>query len=510
MNRPRAYSYVRFSTPEQMRGDSFRRQTEAAARYAATHGLALDETFSFHDLGVSAFHGRNRAEGMLGEFLAFVRSGDIPRGSYLLVENLDRVSRENALDALRALEDIAREGITVVTLSDGRQYTYENMRTDFVSLMVALLMFSRANEESATKARRLREAWGEKRRKASTTPMTRICPAWMRLREDRSAYELIPERAEVVRNIYRRTLDGVGQHAIAETLNRDGVPVFGRGKHWQRSYVKKLLENPAVVGTYVPHTMERNGGQRRRQAQVPVEDYFPAVVDRDTFERVRLLSNGRAAGSTRRENANILSGLAKCPLCGSTMTRVNKGRKGGKPYLVCTVAKAGAGCEYRQIKLDQVQNAIVEKAGELIADMPSPNDDLQTEWDNLERAISATDDAIRNIVEAVEDGGPGKQSKALMGRLVELETARDQAKSQQVEIGDRLAATLTNRTMNIADNDFVTAVEAGDVARVNVAMRQLFERVVVNYQTGMLEANWKHVPGAVSEVMFMWPRFEQS
>ena len=40
-NRPRAYSYVRFSTPEQMRGDSFRRQTEAAERYAAAHGLDL-------------------------------------------------------------------------------------------------------------------------------------------------------------------------------------------------------------------------------------------------------------------------------------------------------------------------------------------------------------------------------------------------------------------------------------------------------------------------------------
>jgi len=38
----KAYSYLRFSTPEQMKGDSFRRQTSMATAYAATHGLDLD------------------------------------------------------------------------------------------------------------------------------------------------------------------------------------------------------------------------------------------------------------------------------------------------------------------------------------------------------------------------------------------------------------------------------------------------------------------------------------
>jgi DNA invertase Pin-like site-specific DNA recombinase len=110
---PRAYSYVRFSTPEQMRGDSFRRQVQAAERYALANGLMMDTKFTFHDLGVSAFRGRNRVDGMLGEFLSYVRSGDIPKGAYLLVENLDRVSRENAWDAMHTLQNIAREGVTV-------------------------------------------------------------------------------------------------------------------------------------------------------------------------------------------------------------------------------------------------------------------------------------------------------------------------------------------------------------------------------------------------------------
>ena len=56
----KAYSYLRFSTPDQMRGDSFRRQAVLAREYAAKHGLQLDENLTFNDLGVSAFRGAQR------------------------------------------------------------------------------------------------------------------------------------------------------------------------------------------------------------------------------------------------------------------------------------------------------------------------------------------------------------------------------------------------------------------------------------------------------------------
>ena len=63
---PKAYSYSRFSTPEQADGDSLRRQTEAARDYAARHNLALDEELTFHDPGMSAYHGLNAEAGALG------------------------------------------------------------------------------------------------------------------------------------------------------------------------------------------------------------------------------------------------------------------------------------------------------------------------------------------------------------------------------------------------------------------------------------------------------------
>ena len=55
----KAYSYIRFSTPEQSKGDSLRRQEEDAIEYAAEHGLELDTTLNLRDQGLSAFTGEN-------------------------------------------------------------------------------------------------------------------------------------------------------------------------------------------------------------------------------------------------------------------------------------------------------------------------------------------------------------------------------------------------------------------------------------------------------------------
>ena len=85
---PKAYSYLRFSTPEQSKGDSLRRQTALADDYAKRHSLTLDTELTLRDLGVSAFRGDNLAVGALGAFLKAVSDGPAPGGTVLLVEAL--------------------------------------------------------------------------------------------------------------------------------------------------------------------------------------------------------------------------------------------------------------------------------------------------------------------------------------------------------------------------------------------------------------------------------------
>ena len=60
---PKAYSYLRFSTPEQAEGDSYRRQMAAALDWCKRKGVELDDKLRFHDLGKSGYTGANFTEG---------------------------------------------------------------------------------------------------------------------------------------------------------------------------------------------------------------------------------------------------------------------------------------------------------------------------------------------------------------------------------------------------------------------------------------------------------------
>lgn len=511
--KPKAYSYLRFSTPEQMKGDSFRRQTNLAAEYARRQGLILDDTLTYQDLGVSAFRGRNAETGRLADFLEAVRAGAVSRGSYLLVESLDRISRLATRKALRVLEEICEEGITVVTLADGRQYD-ETSLNDPTSLLIALLTFIRANEESETKSRRLKAAWQNKR--AAGRPLTSICPAWLRLDKETQRFEVIEDRAEIVRRIFAMYEAGTGQHSIAEALNRDGVLTFGRAEHWQRSYVIKILTNRAVIGEYTPHLMDYVEGKKVRIPQDPIAHYFPAIVDPEAYDRVRALTATKSPRRGKHATApvqNLLGGLARCPQCGSTMTRVNKGSgpKSGKTVLVCTKAKAGGGCSYRSVTQEHVERALLEDLPRLLLNPPAGDTggDLDSAIESAEFVEGELQKRVGRLVHELETGGA---SATISKRIREAEADLEEA-SRYLEVLQEERAAITGRVYEKRAEDLYDVLAAyGPIhpALVNSLLRQVFESVTVDYLRGVLVLVWKRgVPGedqgkVQSEVMYEW------
>lgn len=489
-----------------MKGDSLRRQIEAAESYARTHGLHLDDQLTFQDLGVSAFRGANVETGRLGDFLQAIRFKDIAPGSYLIVESLDRLSRRTPRKAVRMLEEICEAGITVVTLDDGREYTEEIIDKDPTALLVALLVAARANEESLKKARRLSAAWEQKRKEAKDKPLTSVCPAWLNLHPDRTHFEIVDERAEIIRRIYEDTLQGMGQHSIAQELNKKNVPVFGRGKIWHRSYVSKLLANPAVIGTYIPHSTQISDGKRRRFPLEPIPNYYPAIIEKDVFERVSVMASGRGAGKGRSGRvSSILAGLATCPSCKSTMTRVNKGRKGGQPYLVCTIAKAGGPCSYKQVSLDNIQDAVIDDVEFLNFDLPPVDAQLNEHWHKLLNHIQSKDVEIDNLIRAIETTG---HSKSLLARLAELEGVRNDISEEFDILTSRIGNALSNRIKDtLAELIGMCGNRPSNIPHINATLRQLFTRVEIDYLRGELNFCWRH-SDHVSSIMYGLPELE--
>ena len=499
---PKAYSYLRFSTPAQMLGDSFRRQTSLAQRYAIDHGLELDEGFTFHDLGVSAYRGANVETGRLADFKEAVTLGLVPRGSYLLVEALDRLSRLTPWKAVRVLQDIIELDIKVVTLNDGKMYTPESLEKEPVDLLIAIILFMRANEESLTKGRRLKAAWEGKRLKAENTPLTASCPGWLTLDITRQKFTVDETKAQLIESIFAKLRAGVGLELIAKELNQSGVKPFGRGKMWHRSYIQKIRDNPAVIGTFVPHKEEYTTKGKTRVPLEPLLNYYPSVVDEEIYHEVLSMTQSKSPRTKIAHGIqSILAGLAACPKCGGSMTRVSKGSsiKSGRPYLICAAAKVGKGCQYRSVRIDDVEQGVMVGIEEILSAPPLPDAEKDDDRQNLESGLAALKDMRGEVLQAIAI----KALPSLVTRLEEIEDSISHTEEslKQIEVD----ADFSNyRVILKRVNDLLVIIKelGASKERINAHMRQVFKKVVVDYETGHLEFEWKQ--GGVTSFMYAW------
>ena len=509
----KVYSYARFSTPEQAKGDSFRRQSEAAERWAKRHDLALDSSLSILDEGVSAYRGTNALDGGLSRFLQACRRGLIEPGSYLLVESLDRISRMAPRRAQRLLDDIVDAGVTIVTLNDDQEYTSERLDNDPTALLIALMVSWRAHEESKTKARRLSAAWAEKRRKIAAGELKRLTsrgPSWLLPHGD--GWLLDETKTAVVRRIFEMTLAGMGENMIAKRLNGEGVPVLGRGQQWHRSTVAKMLRNPSVIGTLIPGWLDYSSGKRARQFEAPISNAYPAIISESDWLAVRALKDGQVSSTRGRHAArgvaHLLAGLAKCPSCGSSMTRVMKGnlQRGGRPKLVCTRAKLGAGCAYVSIQIDLTDGAILRDWGGLMADVPAGTDNasLDNAHSDLAASIMGVEDLLTDLSDAFakspSSGGAARMAKVeaelrlMRGELEDLDERR--------RIADR--GLIRSRLDDFGDlmRQHEETGEPLDITRVNGALKVVFSGVTVDHRRGYLRFQWRQ--GGETDVMYAW------
>lgn len=516
---PRVYSYARWSTDEQAKGDTLRRQLEAAERWALRKGLQLDERLSYRDEGISAYRGRNAAVGGLGIFVEYCERALIEPGSYLLVESFDRLSRRDPWATLDLLRPIINAGITIVTLSDGQEFDRESMRG--MSLILAIMVSMRAHEESATKSRRVAAAWAEKRRKvrAGESPrLTSRAPAWLVAGPD-GTWLLDECRVAIVQRIYAMTLTGIGEHAIAARFNSESVPVLGRGrsagKHWHRSTVSKVLRNAAVIGTLVPGRIDYAENVRRHVREEPIPGAFPSIIDDTDWLAVRALKDG-SAGATRGSHAasavtHFCAGLARCPECGSTMTRVYKGAKGksGQPKLVCTAAKTKAGCRYVSVPVSTVQDAFSSGWGNLFANVPAddPSGLLDQRYNGLEAAIDGRLDHLSDLAKMLEQSPSASLARAVARAEAEIATLRHQL--EEADEARRLAdrGLIGSRMGQLHELLNPEPTEENpeptpDWTEINARLKVLFRGVVIDYRTGSLRFQWRQ--GGETSIVYAW------
>jgi DNA invertase Pin-like site-specific DNA recombinase len=527
---PKVYSYVRFSSPEQKKGDSFDRQLQAAKKYAECAGLVLDDSLSMRDEGLSGFKGDHIKKGALGRFLKLVEDGSIMVGSTLLVESIDRLSREAVMDAFNLFSGILGRGIKIVVLGHGRErsYTKKLINENPGQLHELIGEMQRAHEESAWKRDRLSKAWESKRKKAKEGRiLTSRGPAWLRLSKDRKNWEKIEERCETVRLIFELKADGIGNGSIVRELNASAL----WKKDWRESYIQKLVHDRRVLGEYQPHKMV-NG--KRAPTGEPIPDYFPPIVSEELFYKVQeQLARMGVKGGRNGAISNLFGHLAKCGYCGSAMRLVNKGKppKGGK-YLVCDQAQRGRGCKRLAVRYEQIETSILENCRHLHpSDLLSRESEHESkirkakmEYDGLSGKITEIDRQIDNLRAGYAEAADSEVRTTLHEDLSkklkqkrELESKHDKLENELM----KLKSAVESGEKRLSDvRELLDRIEGRDAdvialrQRLRAHLRDLIDKIKV-YPVGMpflrggtlesfLEsrADAKYRNGAVASVFF--------
>jgi DNA invertase Pin-like site-specific DNA recombinase len=473
------YSYIRFSSRQQAEGDSLRRQTEAAEAWCKKNGVRLDTSLSFRDLGKSAYlgaHRHNPDRHALASFLKLVESGRVHRGSYLVIESLDRLTREHVRAGLMLLLGLIESGVRIVQLSPS-ELVYDES-SDEMALMLAIVELSRGHRESKRKSDTVGAAWRRKKRAAAEDrkPITRQCPAWLRVEGD--AFAVDEGKAAAVREVFRLAAAGYGTLQVAKKLTADGVPAIGRTGRWNKSYVGLILRSREAVGEYRP---TRVGKDRRREADGEViPGFYPAVVSEHEWQQTRGAICKRLNGSGRprggRPSAvrtNLWAGLLTDARDGKPLYVVHKGDRSAGLVLTRPGDVAGANATF---PAQPFEEAVLSKLREvtpadILPDAGGPAERLSA----LAAAVAEVEGKLAGITASLVKGG---LTTALDKAARELDAELTRLRAEQAEARAEAATPVAESLGEVSP--LVEALNAAkDPHEVRLRLRGVLRAVLV-------------------------------
>ena len=184
--------------------------------------------------------------------------------------------------------------------------------------MQLTLLAMAAQEESTSISKNMK--WSIQKRMDAGTYLGNTAPYGYRLEDGQLKIE--ETEAAVVRRIFEMRLSGMGQVAITQELNRQGIQPRD-GKPWTVYRVRYILSNERYIGDslfqkkYIAdplsHKSVRNHGERD---QYYIHDTHEGIISRETFQKVQESFQNRAPLRTR--SPTCLSTASNVPSAAAT------------------------------------------------------------------------------------------------------------------------------------------------------------------------------------------------
>jgi DNA invertase Pin-like site-specific DNA recombinase len=334
--------------------------------------------------------------------------------------------------------------------------------------------------------------------------------------------EIEPSEACIVRRIYREFLDGYTAAQIAKRLNEDGVPTY-YGKRWTAAGVMKVLTQEKMCGnavlqkTYMASFLAKKRMKNEGQVkQWEVENSHPAIVDKDTWDKVQseiqrradLSSSGERLSGKYRNNY-VFSTMIKCE-CGDGLRRWKQGRKNEAVWVCKTHQADKSKCPVKPIKESAIQAAFVRMVNKLtedkdgiIADIMVAANEVITDTDKTDYEAKTIElNTCREEMMAISKGRAAGtvsseeyrvKTAALMERIDTL--TEETAQMSRLMHSKSLATHRLDDIRQALENDILNTFDAD-------LFKRLVKEITVHTESGTVELKFELLCGiSVREVV---------
>lgn len=300
----RAAIYLRQSLDQNGDRAAVDRQEKACRELATRRGWPVQRTYT--DNSISASSGRYRPgyEAMLADIAA----GSI---NAVLAWHPDRLHRR-PIELEKFVELVEAHGVRVATVEAGE--------VDLASpsgQLYARQLGSVARFESQHKSQRQKAANAQRRENG-------------RMHTGRRAFGytsdgtgIVESEAAQLRWAAGQIINGISLKAVCRELGARGVTTTAGGA-WRPTEIRRALLNPRYIAQVV------------HAGQIIGKGEWPAILDEDTHATLRAFLEGRA-GTPGRPRRHLLSGLARCGVCGAKVYCAAGGSRDREAYFCSAV-----------------------------------------------------------------------------------------------------------------------------------------------------------------------------
>lgn len=328
--------YERLSRDDELQGESnsITNQKLMLEEYVKNNNLPLPTHFT--DDGISGT--RFDRPGFL-EMINQVERGNVYA---IVIKDMSRLGRDH-ITVGQYQELFRQRGIRLIALNDN----VDTFRGEDDLVPFRNIMNEWYAKDISKKIKSTFKAKGKSgKHVASTTPY-----GYLKNPADNNHWIIDEEAAEVVRRIFRMTMDGKGPYQIAQILESEKIEipgahmarlgaglhqskVFENPYHWGSSTVAGILKKREYLGHTVnfktdKHFKDKKSHYVSEDNWVIFENTQEPIIDQELFDNVQ-----RVRGNARRYpdgwgEAHPLTGLLYCADCGGKMYvhRVNNGKR---------------------------------------------------------------------------------------------------------------------------------------------------------------------------------------